>query len=376
MPESRSSIEMLLAEAEAEAEASEGAERPSKGSKSRRRKKKGKGLRNTLIVIGSLLALIAIGAGIAYALVASTYNEISRVSIEQDPSLERPAATETAPGQNAPINILLLGSDSRDTNSPTTKVEDLKGFRSDAILVAQISPDRQNVTVMSIMRDNWVDIQGVGEAKINAAIANGGLPLAVNTIENFIGARIDHVALIDFESFKGLTNAVGGVTVHNDVPFTAQNGGGGFTFAQGDITLDGDQALSFVRERYAFTDGDYQRARNQQAYLKGLMGTLLSTETLTDARKITGTFQALSPYLTLDEALDLTKAIQLGFDLRGIRSDDIVFFTSPTLGVGTSADGQSIVLPDWEQLKNVQQAFQDGTLHEFAANREPGSEAP
>ena len=82
--------------------------------------------------------------------------------------------------------------------------------------------------MMSIMRDNWVEIQGHGEAKINAAFSYGGLPLAVNTVENFIGARIDHVALIDFESFKGLTDSLGGVTVHNTVPYTAQNGGGGY----------------------------------------------------------------------------------------------------------------------------------------------------
>src|SRR5690606_14966322 len=232
--------------------------------------------------------------------------------------------------------------------------EDLKGFRSDAILVAQVSPDREHLTVMSIMRDNWVNIQGAGEAKINAAVAYGGLPLAVNTIENFIGARIDHVALIDFESFKGLTNAVGGVTVQNDIAYTAQNGGGGFTFEAGEITLNGDQALSFVRERYAFSDGDYQRARNQQAYLKGLTKKLLSKDTLGSVDKLTATFQALKPYLILDEGLDLGSAVRLGYDMRGLRGDDINFFTSPTLGTGASANGQSIVLPNWDEIANVQ----------------------
>ena len=136
-------------------------------------------------------------------------------------------------------------------------------------MVAQVSPDRQHVTVMSIMRDNWVEIQGHGEAKINAAVAFGGIPLAVNTVENFIDARIDHVALVDFDSFKGLTDAVGGVTIDNPIAFTSHHGS--FTFPQGKITLTGEEALGFVRERYAFDDGDYQRARNQQIYLKGLL---------------------------------------------------------------------------------------------------------
>lgn len=381
MPETSSSFDKLFGDSPEPEKRSESAKaRKSRGSSSGKKrgngKKKNKALRNTLIVLGSLVVLLGLGASIAYALISSTYNEIQRVSIQQDPELERPAVVETKPGENAPINILLLGSDSRQTTDRTATAEDLKGFRSDAILVAQISPDREHLTVMSIMRDNWVGIQGVGEAKINAAVSYGGLPLAVNTIENFIGARIDHVALIDFESFKGLTNAVGGVTVHNDIAYTAQNGGGGFSFEAGDITLNGDQALSFVRERYAFSDGDYQRARNQQTYLKGLTQKLLSAETLGSIDKLTGTFQALKPYLILDEELDLVSAVSLGYDMRNLRSDGITFFTSPTLGTGTSADGQSIVLPNWEELANVQAAFQNGTLHEYAATRAPGSELP
>ena len=339
-------------------------------------RQKKQALRNALIIVGSLIALLGIGAGIAYAVLQSSFNEIQKISIEQGPELERPAVVETKPWLKAPINVLLLGSDSRQSNDRTATVEELGNFRSDAIMVAQISPDREHLTVMSIMRDNWVEIQGVGESKINAAVTYGGLPLAVNTVENFIGARIDHVALVDFESFKGLTNAVGGVTVYNDTPYTAQNGGGGYTFEQGEITLDGDQALSFVRERYAFADGDYQRARNQQVYLKGLTKKLLSGETLTSVDKLTGTFQAIKPYLILDEGLDLPKAVGLGYDMRNMRNDGITFFTSPTLGTGTSGDGQSIVIPNWEEIAQVQAAFQNGTLHEYAATRTPGSEMP
>lgn len=370
MPQSESPIEKLFAHADAQAES----ESPRAPRPPRRRstKRKRRGLRNTLIVLGSLVALLGIGAGIAYAVITSSFDEIQRVSIAPDPTLDRPAKTQTAPGSEAPLNILLLGSDSRETQLPGASADDLSGFRSDAIMVAQISGDREHITIMSIMRDNWVEIQGVGEAKINAAVAHGGLPLAVNTVENFIGARIDHVALIDFESFKGLTNAVGGVTVTNDFAYTAQNGGGGFTFDAGEITLDGDQALSFVRERYAFADGDYQRARNQQAYLKGLTKKVLSSETLSSPDKLMDTFQALKPYLVLDESMTLGNTVGLGFSMRDLRSDDITFFTSPTLGTGTSADGQSIVIPDVAALELVRAAFQGGTLNEYAASLAAG----
>ncbi|MBL3685745.1 LytR family transcriptional regulator [Leucobacter zeae] len=361
MSENHSNLERLLAEADAAPAAAQP-------------KRKRRGLRNTLIVLGSIVVLLGIAAGIAYAMASSAFNEVKRVSIEQDPELTRPAETKAEPGKNKPLNILLLGSDSRETTDPTATAEDLNGFRSDAIMVAQVSPDRKNLTVMSIMRDNWVEIQGHGEAKINAAVAFGGLPLAVNTVENFIGARIDHVALIDFESFKGLTDAVGGVTVNNPQAFTTKHGD--FDIPAGEVTLDGEQALGFVRERYAFTDGDYQRARNQQAYLKGLMSKLLSKDTLTDASKVTGSFEALKPYLILDEGLDLGTSVSLGYEMRGIRSGDISFFTSPTLGTGTSADGQSIVVPDQAELEKVRAAFQAGTVDEYATTRKPGSELP
>lgn len=335
-------------------------------------RRKHRTLRNWLIALGSLVALLGIGAGVAFAMISSTYNEIARITAF-DPSLERPAAIEAKPGTKAPINILLLGSDSRETIDPTATADDLKGFRSDAIIVAQVSPDRRHLTLMSIMRDNWVEIQGVGEAKINAAVAYGGIPLAVNTIEQFIDARIDHVALIDFESFRGLTDAVGGVTVNNAIPFTSDSG---IDFAEGEIDLNGKTALDFVRERYAFSDGDYQRARNQQAYLKGLTQKILSAQTLGSIDKMTGTFQALKPYLILDEGFDLSAAVGLGYDMRDLRSDDMAFFTSPTLGTGTSADGQSIVLPDWTEMAQVRSAFRDGTLHEYAATRTLGAELP
>jgi LCP family protein required for cell wall assembly len=333
-----------------------------KPRKSVRKKRNTK--RTWLIVIGSIIALIGIAIGVTYALISSSYNEIERVEII-DPGLSRPEAVEVAKDEKAPINILLLGSDSRETTSADATVDDISGFRTDAILVAQVSADRQDITIMSIMRDNWVPIQGHGEAKINAAAAFGGIPLAVNTVETFIDSRIDHVAIVDFESFQGLTDAVGGVAINNPIAFTNQNGGNS-TFAAGEITLNGTQALHFVRERYAFSDGDYQRARNQQIYLKGLMSQILSKDTLTNPTKITSTFNALTPYLIVDQGLNLNNAIGLGLELKDVRSDDITFFTSPTLGTGTSGDGQSIVLPDWAEIENLRAAVREGTLNDFA----------
>ena len=98
------------------------------------------------------------------------------------------------------------------------------------------------------------------------------------------------------------------------------------------------------------------------------MKEILSRDTLTSPGKVTGTLDALKPYLILDEALDLNTAAALGVEMRDVRNDSFEFFTSPTLGTGASEDGQSIVLPDWAQIEKVRVAFQDGTLDEYVTN--------
>ena len=327
-------------------------------------------LRISLIVAASVLALLGAALGTAYLMVQNWFNEVQTVDIAPDPTLKRPEKVEVEEGEKSAINVLLLGSDSRESMTTTSG---FTGFRSDAIMVAQLSPDRQHITFMSIMRDNWVTIQGVGEAKINAAFSYGGLPLAVNTIENFIGAQIDHVMIVDFQSFKGLTNSVGGVTVYNTVDFSS----GSNYFPAGEVFIsNGDEALGFVRERYEFADGDYQRVRNQQAFMKGLAQAILNKDTLTSPQKVLGTAAAIKPYLVVDEAFTLNRAVELGLELGEMRGDGIQFFTSPTLGTGRSDDGQSIVIPNEAELANVRAAFQAGTLYEYAAGLAPGAERP
>jgi anionic cell wall polymer biosynthesis LytR-Cps2A-Psr (LCP) family protein len=132
------------------------------------------------------------------------------------------------------------------------------------------------------------------------------------------------------------------------------------------VTLNGEQALAFVRERYAFADGDFQRARNQQIYLKAVMGTLLSRNTLTDPGKIGAAVSAISPYLKVDKALDSAYVAGLGLELRSLRTDDITFFTAPTAGTGTSPDGQSIVKLDMDELAVVQEGFRNDTLQNYS----------
>ncbi len=322
------------------------------------RKKGKRWLRTLLVVLGVVTALVLAAAAIIGWFgwrLASTFNDESEVIPNVFPEAQLPEREDDAQ------TILLLGSDTLGAID-TEDIEGPQDARSDTIMVVRIPADHSGIYVMSIMRDSWVDIPGYGDAKINAALAYGGAPLAVETVETLIGSRIDHVAMVDFQGFKGLTNALGGVPVYNAHAFSA----GGYDFPEGSLMLNGNEALSFVRERKSFEDGDYQRVRNQQAYMKGLITTLLSRDTLTSPEKLTATVEALSPYIARDEGLDAGYLAGQAIKLRSIRVPDVYFFTAPTVGPSWSPDGtQSIIELDWPEMEKVKEAFESDTVAEL-----------
>lgn len=305
------------------------------------------------VVIIGLVAMAAWGFGVMNT-VTSQLTVMPSKEVFPAEDVRVPASDPDADGDA--LNILLLGSDSRET---VDSLDDAAGNRADTIVVMNIPADGSSVTAMSIMRDNWVTIPGHGEAKINAAMAFGGVPLMVQTVEEFIGTRIDHVALVDFEGFQGLTDALGGVTVDNSVAFST----GKFTYEAGPITLNGKEALSYVRERYSFPDGDYQRVRNQQAYLRGVLKGLTSSG---DPGRLVAAADAVAPYVAVDDGFSVPQLVDLGVRMQRSGAD-LNFFTSPTLGTGWSG-AQSIVVVDWVSVAALRQAFANGTLAEYAAS--------
>ncbi|MHA7264038.1 LCP family protein [Arthrobacter sp. TMN-37] len=320
------------------------------------RPKKKHPLRVTMLVVVGLVVVAAIVAGGYLFNLAHTFNSKSDTIEAAFPSGERPSLEPSAEGS---LNILLLGSDSRaEAEVPNETASD---GRSDTMMLMHIPADRNDIFVMSILRDTWTEIPGHGENKINSAIALGGVPLVVQTVETLVDAPIDHVAMIDFEGFKGLTDALGGVEVDNAAAFQTSGEDSEF-FAQGPVTLQGESALKFVRERYAFSDGDYQRVRNQQAFVKAVLGKVLSADTLTNPGKVADVVSRISPYLSVDENLDAAAVGGLAVSLRNVRSGDVQFSTLPTLGTGTSADGQSIVVKDEAGIAQVADALSEDSL--------------
>lgn len=321
----------------------------------RRRRRAGRAWGIALVTV---LVLVLGGVGLYAWNLWSNLSGIDRLDDALAGDYEgRPDAATPDNDGRVPLNVLLLGSDTRDSGGDL--LTEL-GNRTDAIMVAHIPADRSSVQLMSIMRDSWVPIDGHGEAKINAAYSYGSMPLMSQTVEQLIGQRIDHVAVIDFESFKGLTDALGGVTVDNPNRFESSRIPG-HVFEQGQITLDGEQALAFVGERYAFMDGDFQRVRNQQIYMRALLSTVLSAGTLSNPATVANLTNTVGQYVTVDSALTNEVITGLAFELRDVRSSDVTMFTMPTSGTGLIGD-QSVVFVDWVKLEQVRAAFANDTV--------------
>ena len=271
------------------------------------------------------------------------------------PSAGKPNTQTTVdPDKGRPVNILLLGSDSRDTS-------DAADGRSDTIMVLHLDADRKHAYLISFPRDMWVEIPGHGKAKINAAYAWGGTKLLAETINDLAGITVDHAAVIDFSGFDQLTDAVGGVTIDNSYAFHSH----GYSYPKGRITLSGKKALWFVRERHALPNGDFGRAANQRKVVKALAAKLAKPQTLADPTKLSKVVSNLAKYVTVDKGLTDQAILGLAHSMQSAASA-LVTLQAPVSGTGT-ADGQSIDVVDSKAMKELASALQHDTLAHYVA---------
>ncbi|WP_237189068.1 LCP family protein [Rothia nasimurium] len=266
------------------------------------------------------------------------------------------------PMDAASTDILLLGSDQR-SGAAAARVS---GARADSIMVLHIPADGSAAYLISIMRDTWVNIPGYGSAKVNAALNYGGVALQVATIEQLLGIRMDHVAEIDFEGFKALVDTLGGVDVKVPVGFTT-SGATPYTFSAGVNSMNGTQALAFVRERYTFSNGDYQRVINQRAFIRGVYSKLRSQGAMSSAASLLPVIQSVAPYMSVDSGLTPSQIVGIAQPVLANGNTQLVTMTLPNAGTGWSWNGQSIVVLDSAATGAMSQALQTGTMSNFVA---------
>ena len=267
---------------------------------------------------------------------------------------------KVAAGEEPAVNILVLGTDSRTSASDPSQWKE-GAQRTDAIMIVQVSGDRKTVSVMSIPRDSWVEIPGHGQGKINAAYSYGGPSLTIHTVENLTGIHIDHFAVANFESFVALTDEIGGVRVNLKTPQTLA----GKELGAGAQVLNGQQALAYTRERSSLPNGDFDRVKRQQTWMRSIVSRVLTNGTLSSPTALYSFLKTASRTVAVDESFTLNQMQSLALETRHLHSNDIAFMTVPTAGTGTSADGQSIVTLDADADTPLFNAFAEDRVSAY-----------
>lgn len=281
----------------------------------------------------------------------------------------RPPAAAPAPGGGRPVNVLLLGSDTRDNGNDSLGGGDLGVGHSDTAMLLHVYGDHRHAVAVSIPRDTLVTIPPCrlpsgkwttahANQMFNSAFTIGEFPqgnpaCTQNTVEALTGLRVDHTVVVDFKGFSAMTEAVHGVDVcvPNDVDSY------GIKLTKGRQTLSGQQALDYVRARHGFGDGsDIGRVKRQQAFVASLVKKV-QAEGLNPATLLP-LADAATKALTVDPGLGTAiKLADFAQSLQNIKLQDINFVTVPWR---YSGERVALVHPDAEQLWNLLR--QDDTL--------------
>lgn len=322
--------------------------------------------RHRVLLVLALVGALALSAcgGWAFYLNNKIAN-VPRVALDLDEH-RRP---EHVGGKAAEaMNILLAGADAG--NGPSIAEAVASGHwpayshRSDTIMILHITADREKAYLVSVPRDSWVHIDGLGMSKINAAFSMGGPSLYVKTLEDFSGLRMDHLAIIDWKGFKDLTTALGGIPVY--IPEDIYDPSQDVQWTKGEQKLEGKRALKYVRMRYGLENGDFDRIRRQQNFLRATMEKLLSNGTTSNPVRLTNALEAITANLTVDDEFSNGEITRLALSLRSLDTDDVTFLTVPRERYDT-IEGQSVVIVDKKQTKALFRAVGNDDIHRYFA---------
>ena len=288
---------------------------------------KGRGLgKKIAIAVVVILLAVLVGGGIWFW--QYVQNVTNKIHEGVDENLSAALSEGVKPGE--PFYMLLMGVDRSQERAGTAEYGD--DFRSDSMILARIDPGQKTVSLISIQRDTYVNIEGYGYNKINAAHAFGGAALTVQTVSEFAGVPISHYAEIDFDGFKAVVDALGGIEVN--VPLEINDADAGGYVPAGQQTLTGEQALILCRSRHTYDEigpGDFYRAANQRMVIGAIASKVLASDPVTMASSIT----SMADYITTDMSLE--EIISVATAIRGIDTEnDIYSAMNPTV---SSYDG-------------------------------------
>ena len=237
---------------------------------------------------------------------------------------------------------LLAGSDSRADGAVQDGFDESE--RADSIMLVNVAPNGQKVA-LSIPRDTYAEIPGVGWDKINASYAYGGPQLLVETVEKLTGLTVDHFVQIGMGAVPDMVDAVGGVELCYDNDANDQYSG--LTWTAGCHTVDGTTALQFSRMRYQDPEGDIGRTKRQRQVISKVISSAASPSTLINPVKTLRVERAGSKSFTIDEDSSVMTVASLVWALRGASSNQMMGVPPiESLNFTTNAGAFAVLLRD------------------------------
>lgn len=296
--------------------------------------------KKVLLWAGGILCLLLVSV-ICYALFFM--NELTETAKEIHEPMERIFSEKREDPitfkEKEPFSVLVLGVDEREGDSG----------RSDTMIVMTVNPTLQSTKMLSIPRDTYSEIVGMGfEDKMNHAYAFGGIEMALATVEHFLDVPIDYVVQVNMESFKDIINAIGGVSVMNTLAFVVDD----YTFPEGELILDGEEALAYVRMRMDDPRGDFGRQDRQKQVIQGILQKGAKLSSLLKYKSI---FEAIGnnvrTNMTFDEMIEVQKNYR-----DATQSVEQIRFEK---GEGKRMDGIWYYMMDSEELEVVKSEFKE-----------------
>ncbi len=294
--------------------------------------------RRALIAVAAAFGVLVAGTvGFGVYAYAHLSGNIATIDDTQD-QLDRPEGIQaSAAAAKTPLNILLIGEDSRSGDNGFVGGVAGVGL-SDTTMLLHVSADRTRALAVSIPRDSMVNMpsckqangstSGAGLRQFNQAYSIGGASCVRRTIEQLTDIRIDHFVVVDFSGFRAMVEALGGVKVY--LPEAINDPQHDITLAAGCNTLNGKSSLDYVRVRYVGNGSDPERLQRQQAFLSSMIQKATSRGTLTNPVKLYSFLNAATSSLSTDESLrDIAAMAALAQDIRVVGLDQIRFMTIP-----------------------------------------------
>ncbi|MEY9215310.1 LCP family protein required for cell wall assembly [Thermobifida halotolerans] len=298
----------------------------------------------TALVIGSSLT--------AYGAYYDIYGNINQETVDTD-AWDRPTKIEGA------LNIMVIGSDVRSGDNAEYGGE-VEGERPDTLLIAHISPSYDGAILVNLPRDSMVDMPAcepngdrpgmqAQRGMINSAMNYGGVQCQWKVVEQLTGIHIDHFVSVDFTGFKEMVDAIGGVEMC--IPAPVDDPKAKLTLEAGQQTLNGEQALGYMRSRYGQGDGsDLSRIERQQVFLGAMLRKIMSGEIMSSPTSIYSFLGSVTDSITVDDQFTVDKMTDIAIQMREVDMENIRFVTVPNGAHPDDPNRVAWTQPDADQL--------------------------